>query len=158
MAFPTDLLFWRENSKINYVGSKIHISKGAKWQRNCIERCYEYRYWFSNLNGIRLRLACQILKTVAWILVLGREIQTFEDYFWCHAGRRKTLCKVKKQLMMNDLSHLSKLSKLMQNIESERRTLQTFLYSGFFPKINCNLYQVEQTNFERIEKSSCEAK
>ena len=30
-------------------------------------------YWFSNLNGIRLTLACQILKTVAQILVLGRE-------------------------------------------------------------------------------------
>ena len=125
----------------------------------CIEMLGLRRYWFSNLDGICLTLACQILKTVAWILVLGREIQTLEDYFWCHAERRKTLCKVKKQLMMNDLSHLSKLSKLMQNIESERRrTLQTFLYSGFFSKINCNLYQVEQTNFERSEKSSCEAK
>ena len=113
------------------------------------------RYWFSNLDGICLTLACQILKTVAWILVLGREIQTLEDYFWCHAERRKTLCKVKKQLMMNDLSHLSKLSKLMQNIEEELYKL--FFTVDSFQKINCNLYQVEQTNFERSEKSSCEA-
>ena len=64
--------------------------------------------------------------------------------------RRTLLCKVKKQLMMNDLSHLSKLSKLMQNIE-RRRTLQTLLYSGFFSKINCNLFLMEQTKFERSE-------
>ena len=74
------------------------------------------------------------LKTVAWILVLGREIQTFEDYFWCHAGRRKTLCKVKKQLMMNDLSHLSKLSKLMQNIESEEELYKLFFTVDSFQK------------------------
>ena len=92
------------------------------------------RYWFSNLDGICLTLACQILKTVAWILVLGREIQTFEDYFWCHAGRRKTLCKVKKQLMMNDLSHLSKLSKLMQNIESEEELYKLFSTVDSFRK------------------------
>ena len=106
------------------------------------------RYWFSNLDGICLTLACQILKTVAWILVLGREIQTLEDYFWCHAERRKTLCKVKKQLMMNDLSHLSKLSKLMQNIESEEELYKLLFTVDSFQKINCNLYQVEQTNFE----------
>ena len=51
---------------------------------------------------------------------------------------------------MNDLSHLSKVSKLMQNIE-RRRTLQTLLYSGFFSKINCNLFWMEQTKFERSE-------
>ena len=66
--------------------------------------------------------------------------------------RRTLLCKVKKQLMMNDLSHLSKLSKLMQNIE-RRRTLQTLLYSGFFSKINCNLFLMEQTKFEQSERS-----
>ena len=62
--------------------------------------------------------------------------------------------------MMNDLSHLSKLSKLMQNIESERRTLQTFLYSGFFQKnklqfisSGANKFRAKRKKFLRSEIS-----